>query len=50
MLRQLHSFYMELCRKIEKMEKKYDHQFKIVFEAIMNLIEPEMPVMPERKN
>ena len=28
----------ELQRKIEDMEKKYDHQFKIVFDAIKQLI------------
>ena len=31
----------ELKRKIEVMEKKYDENFKIVFEAIKQLIEEE---------
>ena len=32
--------YAALRREIEKMEKKYDAQFKIVFEAIRKLLEP----------
>jgi len=30
----------DLRRKIEAMEKKYDRQFAIVFEAIKQLLEP----------
>ena len=30
----------ELARKIEEMEKKYNEQFKVVFEAIRVLISP----------
>lgn len=48
-LRQLLSTHEELRRKIEAIEKKYDHQFKIVFEAIKSLIDPGIPVKPERK-
>ena len=33
----------ELRRKIEEMEKKYDHQFQIVFKTIKELIEPPAP-------
>ena len=29
-----------LAKKIAEMEKKYDHQFQVVFEAIRQLIEP----------
>jgi len=32
--------YTELKRKIEAMEKKYDTQFKIVFDALKKLLEP----------
>ena len=32
--------YVGLRRKIEAMEKKYDGQFKIVFEALKKLLEP----------
>lgn len=38
----------DLRRKIEAMEKKYDRQFIIVFEAIKKLLEPP-PVPPESK-
>ncbi|OGW89193.1 MAG: DNA-binding protein, partial [Omnitrophica bacterium RIFCSPHIGHO2_12_FULL_44_12] len=30
----------ELWKKIEEMEKKYDHQFKIIFDALRKLLEP----------
>jgi len=33
----------ELKRKIESMEKKYDHQFQVVFKAIKRLLEPPNP-------
>ncbi len=38
-LRTLLSTHKDLQRKIEEMEKKYDHQFKIVFDAIKALIQ-----------
>jgi len=39
-LRQLLASNEELARKLEALEKKYDAQFKIVFEAIRELMEP----------
>ena len=39
-LRQILSTHKELKAKIEEMEKKYDGQFKIVFEVINKLLEP----------
>ncbi len=39
--------YQEVRQKIEEMEQKYDYQFKIVFEAIRQLLEP--PDKPEKK-
>ncbi len=39
-LRQLMLKHADLRRKIEEMEKKYDHQFQIVFKAIKELLEP----------
>ena len=45
-LRQMLSSHAGLKKKIEEMEKKYDHQFKIVFDAIKKLIEE--PVKPKR--
>ncbi|MBW2030517.1 MAG: ORF6N domain-containing protein [Deltaproteobacteria bacterium] len=40
-LRQMLSTHEELKRKIEDMEAKYDSQFRVVFEAIKQLIETE---------
>ena len=43
-LRQMLSTHEELKRKIEAMERKYDHQFQVVFEAIRQLmVEAEKP-------
>ncbi|MFA6470470.1 MAG: ORF6N domain-containing protein [Candidatus Latescibacterota bacterium] len=40
-LRRMLSTHEELRRKIEEMENRYDHQFKIVFDAIKQLISEE---------
>lgn len=37
-LREMLLTHKDLQRKIENMEKKYDHQFKIVFDAIKQLL------------
>ena len=43
-LRQLLNTHIELARKLEELEKKYDAQFKSVFDAIKMLMsEPEDP-------
>ena len=42
-LRKMVSNYSGLLRKVEAMEKKYDTQFKIVFDAIKSLIETPIP-------
>ncbi len=42
-LRQLMSSHEDLRRKIESMERKYDDQFRIVFEAIKQLLREEIP-------
>jgi hypothetical protein len=39
-LRQLLASNTELARKLEDLEKKYDHQFKVVFDAIRQLMTP----------
>ncbi len=39
-MRQMLMNYQELKQKIEEMEEKYDYQFKAVFEAIQQLLEP----------
>ena len=46
-LRAMLAGHVELRRKIEEMEKKYDYQFKIVFDAIKKLLDPpEKPKNP----
>jgi hypothetical protein len=46
-LRELAVAHKDLRQKIAQMEKKYDHQFKIVFEAIRRLLDPpEKPKEP----
>lgn len=42
-LRKLLSSNAELVRKLESLEKKYDAQFKIVFDAIRELMTPPVP-------
>ena len=42
-LRQLLSSHADLARKLDELEKKYDKQFAIVFEAIRKLMEPPTP-------
>lgn len=39
-LRAMAFSYKELARKVEALEKKYDSQFKVVFDAIRKLMEP----------
>jgi len=39
-LRQMLESHKELARKLENPEKKYDAQFKVVFDAIRQLMEP----------
>lgn len=46
-IREMLQAHKELWRKIEGMEKKYDHQFKIVFDALRQLLEP--PEKPKRQ-
>jgi hypothetical protein len=45
-LREMASSNAELSRKLEDLKKKYDKQFKIVFDAIRQLI---IPITPKRK-
>ena len=46
-LREMLSSNLELARKLEALEKKYDQQFKIVFEAVQQLLtEPDRQKRP----
>ena len=42
-LRRLMDTNRDLAHKIDALEKKYDEQFAVVFEAIRQLITPESP-------
>ena len=42
-LREMLTAHKDLARKLDKMEKKYDAQFKVVFDAIRQLMEPPVP-------
>ena len=47
-LRELMATHKDLARKLEEMEKKYDTQFKVVFDAIRGLMTP--PETKKREN
>jgi hypothetical protein len=42
-LRQLLATHEDLARKLAALERKYDHQFKVVFDAIRELMTPPEP-------
>ena len=42
-LREMLSTHKDLARKLADMEKKYDSQFKVVFDAIRQLVSPTVP-------
>ena len=46
-LRQLLSTHVELRRRIDEMEKRYDQRFKVVFDALRQLMAP--PERPRRR-
>jgi len=46
-LREMVASHKELAKKLEELEKKYDAQFKVVFDAIHALLEP--PKKPKRR-
>ena len=46
-LRELLLTHKDLQQKIDEMEKKYDKQFQVVFEAIRELLDP--PVNPNKR-
>jgi hypothetical protein len=47
-LRLLLSTHADLARKLEALEKKYDAQFKVVFDAIRELMTPPEPATKRR--
>ncbi len=42
-LRRRLASHADLARKMETLERKYDGQFRVVFEAIRDLMEPSAP-------
>ena len=42
-LRQMRASHKELARKLDALERKHDHQFKVVFDAIRQLTTPPGP-------
>lgn len=46
-LRQLMATHEDLARKLNALERKYDAQFKVVFDAIRELMRPPEP--PKRR-
>jgi len=42
-MRQMLAAHAELARKLDALEKKYDAQFKVVFDAIRRLMAPPQP-------
>lgn len=46
-LREILATHKDLARKLEEMEKKYDAQFKVVFDAIRKLMAP--PPEPKKR-
>jgi len=48
-LRRILASHSELARKLDALEKKYDAQFKIVFDAIRQLMAPPEPEPPKKR-
>ena len=47
-LREMLSSHKDLARRLDNLEKKYDAQFKVVFDAIRQLMAPA-PAKPRRR-
>jgi hypothetical protein len=47
-LREMLTTHKDLAQKLEALEKKYDRQFKVVFDAIRQLMGPEEPPKQQR--
>jgi hypothetical protein len=48
-LREMLAGNRELARKLAELEKRYDAQFRVVFEAIRELMEPPVPSRQRRR-
>lgn len=47
-LRQLLASHAELARRVEALEKKYDRRFRVIFDAVKLLMEPERKKSPRK--
>jgi len=47
-LRDMIGHNRDLARRLDALESKYDHQFKVVFDAIRELMAPPQPA-PKRR-
>jgi hypothetical protein len=47
-LRQMLASHADLARRLDELEKKYDHQFRAVFDAIRQLMAPPDPPKKRR--
>jgi len=48
-LRRILSSHADLARKLDELEKKYDAQFRVVFDAIRRLMAPKEPEPSKKK-
>ena len=48
-LRRILASHADLAKKLEALENKYDAQFKIVFDAIRQLMRPPEPEPPKKR-
>jgi phage regulator Rha-like protein len=48
-LRRILASHAELARKLDALEKKYDAQFKVVFDAIRQLMAPPQPASSKKR-
>ncbi len=48
-LRQILASHEELARKLDALEKKYDSQFRVIFDAIRQLMAPPTPEQKKRR-
>ena len=48
-LRQILASNKELAKRLDELERKYDTQFKIVFDAIRQLMAPSAPEPPKKR-
>jgi hypothetical protein len=48
-LRQILATHKELAERLAMMEKKYDHGFKVVFDALRQLMAPPPPPAPPKR-